>query len=231
MTLAQAPVVLVVGGSSGIGASVVATFQQSGWNVVATFCHQKPKHPVAGVAYHQLDVGDDVQVSAFVKKLPKLRAVVFSVGQNVTEDFSKFSLARALAVYAVNVAGPLQVLSKVQRRLLPGASVVFFSSTVARSGTTQRLSYTASKSALVGVVRSLAKDFAGKVRVNCVFPGYINTEQYHRNSLVPKAEREKRIIAGRLGEPAEVAALVQFLCSEAASYINGANIPVDGGLY
>jgi len=231
MTLVQAPVVLVVGGSSGIGASVVATFQESGWTVVATFCHKKPSHAVTGVSYHQLDVCNIEQVSSFVKTLPKLQAVVFSVGQNITEDFSKFSLARALAVYGVNVAGPLQVLAKVQRRLLPGASVVFFSSTVARSGTTQRLSYTASKSALVGVVRSLARDFAGKVRVNCVFPGYINTEQYHRNSLVSKAEREKKIIAGRLGEPVEVAALVKFLCSDSASYINGANIPVDGGLY
>jgi 3-oxoacyl-[acyl-carrier protein] reductase len=111
-----------------------------------------------------------------------------------------------------------------------GGRMVFVSSVVALSGGPGQVNYAASKAGLVGLARSIARELGDKgVTANVVAPGYVETDM---TAALPEGRREQLLAgvpAGRVASAAEVAAVVVFLASEAASYVNGAVVPVDGG--
>jgi acetoacetyl-CoA reductase len=109
--------------------------------------------------------------------------------------------------------------------------VVVISSAAARSGLPGQVAYAASKAGLLGMVKTLAAENAARgITVNAVLPGMIATEKVRSMPAEVLARVEATLPAGRMGEPAEVAALVAFLASEAAAYITGQEIGIDGGL-
>jgi 3-oxoacyl-[acyl-carrier protein] reductase len=109
--------------------------------------------------------------------------------------------------------------------------IIFISSVVGLYGSAGQVNYAASKSALVGFARSLTRELGGRgITTNVVAPGFIDTDMTRELSEEQKTTYLAAIPAGRFADPAEVAGVVSWLASDAAGYISGAVIPVDGGL-
>ena len=110
--------------------------------------------------------------------------------------------------------------------------IIFISSIAGRIGQTGQANYSASKAGLVGLGRSLAKEFASRgITVNVISPGPILTDMLAALPEEQQASYAEAVPLGRLGKPEEVADLISFLSSDKSSYITGAIIPVDGGLF
>lgn len=139
-------------------------------------------------------------------------------------------------VFAVNVTAQM-LMAQAALPLMPtGASIVNLSSVAAYLGFAERAAYCASKAAVLGLTRALAIELAGRVRVNCLCPGTIDTPWITRLAG-DGADRDERMAAiagrqamGRLGTPGEIAAAVAFLAFEDASFITGAILTADGGM-
>ena len=133
----------------------------------------------------------------------------------------------------VNLNGCYWMAQACGRVMLPGSSIVNISSVLGlTTGGLPQAAYSASKAGLIGMTRDLAAQWTGRkgIRVNAIAPGFFESEMTqgyppgYRDSKLP------RILAGRMGDPRELAATVVFLASPAANYITGQTIPVDGGL-
>ena len=137
------------------------------------------------------------------------------------------------AVLDVNLKGAFNVAKRASKSMLRAkhGRIIFIGSVVGLYGSPGQVNYAASKSGLVGIARSLTRELGGRnITANVVAPGFIDTEM---TAVLPEdtvAGYKAAIPAGRLGGPAEVAAAVAFLASDAAGYISGAVLPVDGGL-
>jgi 3-oxoacyl-[acyl-carrier protein] reductase len=142
-----------------------------------------------------------------------------------TEDFDQ--------VVATNLRGPFLVCRAFARGMAKarGGRIVNVGSVVGLTGNAGQANYAASKAGLVGLTRSLAKEFAGRgITANVIAPGFITTDM---TAAIPEAQQKAMLEAiplGRFGLPADIAATVVFLCSEAAGYITGQTLVVDGGM-
>ena len=225
---------LVTGGARGIGRAVVAALSGEAW--VASLDCDFPDGPGAAAATFNADVRDTEAVTGVVERITRERGgldwVVCAAGIVRDHVSWKMSDAEWDDVLAVNLTGAF----KAVRAALPAlrrsdcGRAVFVSSINGLRGNFGQANYAAAKAGLVGLARSLAKELARDgVTVNVVAPGFIDTAMTRD---LPAAVRERalaRTPLGRTGAPEEVAALVRFLCGEAAGFITGAVVPIDGG--
>ena len=227
-------VVLVTGGSKGIGQSIAVRLAQAGHHVAATYRSGEVPQGVVGV---QCDVTDPDQVeAAFAQVESALGTVeVLVANAGVTRDtlLMRMSDEDWDQVIATNLTGAFRVARRAARPMIRGrfGRIIFISSVVGQIGSAGQVNYAASKSGLVGMARSLARELGSRgVTANVVAPGFIETDMTAElgEDLVKKYAEQ--IPLGRLGSVADIAGTVEFLASDAASYITGAVIPVDGGL-
>jgi 3-oxoacyl-[acyl-carrier protein] reductase len=227
-------VVLVTGGSKGIGHGIAAQLAEAGHRVAAT--HRSGEVP-QGVLAVQCDVTDPEQVEAAFAQvesaLGNVEVLVANAG--ITRDtlLMRMSDEDWDQVIATNLTGAFRVARRAARPMIRGrfGRIVFISSVVGQMGSAGQVNYAASKSGLVGMARSLARELGSRgVTANVVAPGFIETDMTAElgDDLVKKYAEQ--IPLGRLGSVADIAGTVEFLASDAASYITGAVIPVDGGL-
>ncbi len=236
-------VVIVTGGSRGLGAGIVQSFLDSG-DRVATCARSRTdevKHweydADERFLFEEVDLADRGACAAFVQ------AVVERWG-GVDVLVNNAGVARdgviALAddddvdtVVDLNLKGTLQMTKLVVRRMLSGGGghIVNVSSIVGLSGYRGLVVYSATKAALDGMTRALARELGSRgITVNSVAPGYLRTEMSHGLDEEQLDQIVRRTPAGRLGEPADIARVVQFLTAPGQDYITGQVIVADGGL-
>jgi 3-oxoacyl-[acyl-carrier protein] reductase len=238
-------VVVVTGGSRGLGAGIVQSFLDSG-DAVATCARSRTTEidkwaddPATAdrFLFRDVDLSNRAQAAAFVK------AVVDRWGQiDVLVNNAGVARDGVLAltgdddvdtVVDLNLKGTLQMTKLVSRRMLARGrgSIVNISSIVGISGYRGLAVYSATKAAMDGLTRALAREFGGRgITVNSIAPGYLRTEMSHGLDEAQLQQIVRRTPAGRLGEPADIARVVQFLTAPENDYLTGQVVVVDGGL-
>jgi 3-oxoacyl-(acyl-carrier-protein) reductase len=227
-------VVLVTGGSKGIGHGIAARLAQAGHRVAATYRSGAVPQGVMGV---RCDVTDLDQVeAAFAEVESALGSVeVLVANAGITRDtlLMRMSDEDWDQVIATNLTGAFRVARRAARPMIRGrfGRIVFMSSVAGQMGSAGQVNYAAAKSGLVGMARSLARELGSRgVTANVVAPGFIETDMTAELGDDMVKRYAEQIPLGRFGSVDDVAGTVEFLASDAASYITGALIPVDGGL-
>ncbi|GAB3499030.1 beta-ketoacyl-ACP reductase [Flexivirga sp.] len=228
--------VLITGGNRGIGRAIAEAFVAAGDDVVVT--SRSGTDGPTGATTVACDVTDTASVDAAFTAAEEhfggpVEVVVANAGitqdtllmRMTDEDFDR--------VLETNLTGAFRCARRATKGMIrrKGGRIIFVSSVVGLFGGPGQVNYAASKAGLVGMARSIARELGKKaITANVVAPGFIDTDM---TRALPEAQRKAyvdSIPAARLAEPDEVAQVVRFLASDAAGYINGAVIPVDGGL-
>lgn len=226
--------VLVSGGSRGIGLAVARRLSADGNRVAVTYRSGEPPDGLLAVPCDVLDAAAvDEAFTTVEAELGPVEVLVANAG--ITKDtlLIRMSEGDFTSVIDTNLTGTYRVVKRAARNLMRARSgrVVIISSTAALSGVVGQVNYGSSKAGLIGMARSLAREFAPRgVLVNVVAPGLTDTAMSTALSDTTRDSIVGRIPLGRMATPEEVAATVRFLASEDASYITGAVIPVDGGM-
>ena len=236
---------LVTGGGSGLGMAIAACLAESGARVVIAGRREDVLTDAAreignGCETAALDLAAIETIPFFTNEIHgrfgPIDILVNNAGNTVKKPFEEQTIAEFDKVFDVHVRGALELTRCLVGKLLeegrPG-SVLFTSSMTAYIGQPFVSGYTISKTAINGVVRGLSAELAGRgIRVNGVAPGWIDTELYRKATHGDTARQKKilgRIPLGRLGDPQDIGWACAFLSSQAAKYITGQVLLVDGG--
>lgn len=232
---------LVTGASSGIGAAIAVRLTGDGHDVVLVGRKREELEEVktavdaARPGLHRLIVADlskDQDLQNVVAGVDKVDLLVHSAGLFGPKPFAEIAAEEFDELWRVNVRAPFLLTQALLDRFAPEAAIVFISSISGQVGMAQQAAYGATKAAIDGLVRTLAIELAPRgIRVNGVAPGFIATPMNAalRADRAEVALRESAILAGRLGTVAEIADAVGFLLSDAARFIYGISLRVDGG--
>jgi len=239
-------VAVVTGGARGIGWAITQALAAAGAHVAAGYHHDRgaaeklqDEITQAGgsVSIHEGNVGEPADCQRFVDDVlaaqGRIDFLVNNAGVTVDKTVRKMSIDDWHAVLRINLSGPFYMTKAVLDHMLERGSgrIINISSVIGQTGSIGQANYAASKSGLFGFSQSLALEMARKgITVNCVAPGYIETDMV---AAVPKEVLDKiaeTIPIGRLGQAEEVARVVKFLLEDGSSYITGAVYTVNGGL-
>lgn len=239
--------IIITGGSSGIGAATVRLFSKAGANVYILDKKKLTDVVSSSIHYLQCDVSivDEVESSihSILQKTPKIDYLFCNAGMHLFANIEESSYEAIQKVFATNLLGTIYCLQQVLPMMKQQGfgSIVLMASDQAFIAKEQCAIYGASKAAIAQLAKSTALDYAQYgIRVNCVCPGTIDTPMYQsvlqqfqqKTGLKESTIRDQvaeKLPLKRVGQPEEVAQVVSFLCSEAASFITGALMNIDGG--
>ena len=239
-------IALITGGSRGIGAACVRAFAENGYSVVFLYNRSEEKAQSLvrtlraegrDVAAYHCDLSDPARVRATLSDIlriyHRIDALINCAGTAHIGLFTDMAEEEWDHLFAVNVRSAFSVTKAV----LPGmiseqkGSIVNVSSMWGEVGASCEVAYSATKAALIGMTKALAKEVGPSgVRVNCVTPGVIDTDMNAQLTDDDRAALADETPLGRIGDAAEVAKTILFLCSEGASFITGQVVGVSGGL-
>lgn len=229
-------VVLVTGGNRGIGLAIARAFAADGHKVAITMRSAAPED-AEGLLCVPCDVTDAEQVEAafgrIEDELGPVEILVSNAGMTDDKLVLRMSDDDFARVLDANLVGGFRVAKRAVTKMMRArwGRIVFIGSVVGSIGQAGQANYAASKAGLVGLARSLAREFASRnITVNVVAPGPVATDMFDAVDDAMRDAITAAVPVGRLGEPDEIAAAVQFLASDAAGYVTGAVLPVDGGL-
>jgi 3-oxoacyl-[acyl-carrier protein] reductase len=233
---------MVSGGSRGLGQSIVTALLDAGYRVSAT--SRKPTSFTQGLAgnpqflFEPSDVADSASLSGFVDgaegRFGPCFGLVNCAGVALDGVLATMTDERIDQLLSVNLAGTLRLTRRVVRRMLvanAGGSIINISSIVGLRGYSGLAAYGATKAGLDAITRALARELGGRrIRVNSIAPGYLETEMTRELGSEQRDQIVRRTPLGRLGTPADVTGSVLFLLSDAAAFMTGQVLVIDGGI-
>ena len=227
-------IALVTGGNRGIGLAIAHSLQSEGHRVVITY---RSGTPPEGFDAVQMDVTDGQSVeSAFAKienEIGQPEIIVANAG--ITKDtlVMRMSDEDFESVIDANLTGAFRVAKRATKGLLKlkRGRLIFVGSVVGSVGAAGQVNYSASKSGLVGMARSFARELGSRgITANVIAPGFVETDMTANLDEKRRGDIAAQVPLGRFCSAEEIAEVVSFIASSKASYITGAIIPVDGGL-
>ncbi|MCC8194461.1 MAG: SDR family oxidoreductase [Deltaproteobacteria bacterium] len=233
---------VVTGGANGIGRRIVERFAAAGASVAFIDKDGPSGNALAEklggrVYFMEGDIADEHVLPVFAEAVAGRFGLVHSLVNNACEGrkgiLSGCGYDDFLAVLRLGVAAPYMLASLFFNRFAPGAAIVNIASTRAFMSQADTESYAAAKGGIVALTHALSLSLAGKVRVNAVSPGWIDTAAFQgspRNGEAPGEPDRRQHPVGRIGVPDDIAAMVLFLCGDEAGFITGQNVIVDGGM-
>ena len=240
--------VLVTGGTRGIGEAISREFAKKGYNLIINYVNSNEnaqnlkqeleKEYNIKVLPIQADISNEIaiknMVDTAIKEFGKIDVLVNNAGIVIDREFEDRTVEDWKKTLDINLIAPFVLTKLVGKEMMKqksGAIINISSTNGINTYYPTSVDYDASKSGLISLTYDSAVQFAPYVRVNCVAPGWVNTEM---NKELPEdfvKEETERILVKRFAEPKEIAKVVTFLASEDASFVNSTVIKVDGGWY
>ncbi|HJE91534.1 MAG TPA: 3-oxoacyl-ACP reductase FabG [Dietzia timorensis] len=229
--------VLVTGGNRGIGRAIAERLLADGHKVAVTTRATSAGSAPEGALVVECDITDSVSIDAAFTTVEAehgaVEVLVANAGTNKDTLLMRMNEADFAGVVDANLTGAFRLAKRANRAMLRSrfGRVIFIGSVVGLAGTAGQANYAASKAGLVGLARSIAREVGSRsITANVVTPGFIDTDM---TAQMPENVREQALAAipmARYGRPEDVAGVVSWLAGDDSAYVNGAVIPVDGGL-
>ncbi len=234
-------VVLITGGASGIGASMVRAFQAQGARVF--FCDldvkagkQLERELGGGAIFHTVDLLEETQITRWIKAVTRQSGTISVLVNNAAADprmpLGETSAADWDRLFARNLRAYFLTCRTVVSHMPPGGAIVNFSSITVHTGPSNMTAYVATKAGIQGLTRSLARELGPRrIRVNTLSPGWVMTERQLRQFVTPAIKRliRKSQCVPDLIQPEEIAEVALFLASDASRAVTGQEILADRG--
>jgi NAD(P)-dependent dehydrogenase (short-subunit alcohol dehydrogenase family) len=237
-------VAIVTGGGSGIGLAIAQKFVESNMTTIIvgrdTCKLDKAKEQLGKLCIPlQGDLNDLKAIPDLVEQVTNdyghINVLVNNAGINMKKDFTEVTDEEFQKIILTNLTAVFALSREVAKNMMHngGGSIINISSMASQYGIPKVIAYTASKSAIEGMTRAMAVELSPKgIRVNCIAPGFIATDMSAK-ALNNDPERKNKVISrtpmGELGRPSDIGDSAVFLASDAAKYITGVVLPVDGG--
>ena len=239
---------LITGGTRGIGEAIAREFAKKGYNLIINYVNSKEKAEKLKneleekynikVLTSQADLADEKAIENMVdiaiKKFGKIDVLVNNAGIVIDKEFEDRTIEDWKQTLNINLIAPFILTKLIGKEMVKnksGAIINISSTNGINTYYPTSVDYDASKSGLISLTYDSAVELAPYVRVNCIAPGWVNTEM---NKELPEdfvKEETERILVKRFAEPEEIAKVATFLASDDASFINSTIIKVDGGWY
>ena len=233
----EGKVALITGASRGIGHAIAGELAKQGARVVGTATSADGAKKVPGIG-KILDVRDTAQCDALIESVQKELGDIAILVNNAGITRDNLALRMKDADWDEVIDTNLRAVFRLSRAVMRGmmkarwGRIINITSVVAASGNPGQANYAAAKAAVVGMTKSLARELGSRnITVNCVAPGFIDTDMTRALSQDQRKALLERIPLGRLGTPQDVAAAVAYLASPGGGYVTGAVLHVNGGMY
>lgn len=237
-------IAIVTGGGSGIGLAIAGKFCEAGITTIIVGRDEKKLEAAKetlgeNIVTMQCDLTNlseiQVLIENVVKEFGRIDILVNNAGINMKKEFETVTDEEFQKILLTNVTAVFSISREVVKTMLHqnGGSIINISSMASQYGIPKVIAYTASKAAIEGMTRAMAVELSPKgIRVNCIAPGFIATDMSAK-ALNGDVERKTKVMSrtpmGALGEPSDIGDAALFLGSDAARYITGVILPVDGG--
>ena len=234
--------VIITGATGGIGNSLVKKFVENGSKILATGTNEdklnKLKNDFTDIQIEKFNLGEHSKIESFIDmandKLGGLDILINNAGINLDSLTIRLSEENWKKVLDINLTSSFLMCKFAIKKMLKQkfGKIINITSVVGHTGNLGQANYSASKAGMVAFSKSLALEYAKKnININCVSPGFIQTEMTDKINEEFKKNLINKIPAGTLGTPDDVSNTVAFLASDMAGYINGETIHVNGGMY
>jgi len=237
-------VAIVTGGGSGIGLAIAEKFAQANIQTIIvgrdeTKLQSAKEKAGANCFTQQCDLSNLVEIPRMVEKIiisfGRIDILVNNAGINMKKDFTEVTDSDFQSILTTNLCSVFAMSREVVKQMLKqgSGSIINISSMAAQYGLPRVIAYSASKTAIDGMTRAMATELSPKgIRVNAIAPGFIKTAMTAK-ALDSDPERKSKVFSrtpmGYMGEPADIGDAALFLAGDAAKYITGVVLPVDGG--